>query len=66
MKSFENKEIIFSHVTFLSSSAASVIFNISSSHANTNLPTKLFHMINFLYLIILQFYMSYCIQNYMH
>ena len=41
MKSFENKEIIFSHVTFLSSSAASVIFNISSSHANTNLPTKL-------------------------
>ena len=66
MKSFENKEIIFSHVTFLSSSAASVIFNISSSHANTNLPTKLFHMINFVYLIILQFYVSYCIQNYMH
>ena len=34
MKSCENKENIFSHVTFLSSSAASVIFNISSSHAN--------------------------------
>ena len=66
MKSCENKEIIFSHVTFLSSSAASVIFNISSSHANTNLPTKLFHMINFLYLTILQFYMPYYIQNHMH
>ena len=28
----------FSHATFLSTSQVSVVFNISSSHANNNLP----------------------------
>ena len=42
MKSCVNKAIIFSHVTFLSSSEASVVFNILSSHANSNLPIKPF------------------------
>ena len=36
------EKIIFSHVTFLSSSGVLVVFNISFSHANTNLPIRRF------------------------
>ena len=40
------KQLIFSPVTFLSSSEASVVFNISSSHAN--LPNRRFSYEQFL------------------
>ena len=34
-------------VTFLSTSEVSVVFDISSSHANANLPSRIFYMNNF-------------------
>ena len=49
MKSCVNKGIIFFlHVTFLPSSETLVVFNISSSHANTTLPIKRFSHDQFL------------------
>ena len=41
------RQLLFSHLTFLSSSEVSVVFNISFSHANTNLPIRRFHINNF-------------------
>ena len=38
-----NKAIIFSYITFLSTiDLVSIVFKISSSHANTNLPKRRF------------------------
>ena len=37
------RHLFFSHVTFVSSSDVSVIFHISSSHANTNLSNRRFY-----------------------
>ena len=42
------RELIFSRVIFLSSSEASVAFNISSSHTNTNLSIRRFSHKHFL------------------
>ena len=42
------KQLLFSHVNFLSLSKISVVFNISSSHRNTNLPTRCFSQKQFL------------------
>ena len=42
MKSCRQDNYFFLRVTFLSSSKLTVVFNISSSHANTNLPTRRF------------------------
>ena len=36
------KQLSLSHVTFLSPSEVTIAFNISSSHANTNLPIRRF------------------------
>ena len=43
-----NKAIIFSHVTFLSSSEVSVVSNISLSQSNTNLQNRHFWYEQFL------------------
>ena len=64
MKQCEEGNYFFSHVTFLSTSEVSALFNISSSHANTNLPNRHFHMNNFWYLNIGEFNMSYYTHNY--
>ena len=37
-----NKDNIFSHAIFLSASEVSVVFNFSSSYADTNLPNRRF------------------------
>ena len=42
------KQVFFLHVIFLSSSESSVTFNISSSHANTNLSIRPFSHEQFL------------------
>ena len=36
------RQLFFKNVTFLSSNELSVVFNILSSHANTNLPNRRF------------------------
>ena len=36
------RQLLFAHATFLSLSKISVVFNISSSHSNTNLPIRRF------------------------
>ena len=36
------RQLLFSHVTFLPSTKVSVVLNISSSHAYTNLPVRRF------------------------
>ena len=36
------RQLFFSYVTFLSSDEVSVVFDISSLHANTNLPIRRF------------------------
>ena len=36
------RQLLFSHVTFLPSRKVSVVLNISSSHADTNLPVRRF------------------------
>ena len=41
------RQLIFSHVTFLSLSEVSVVFSISSSHANTNYQFDIIRMKNF-------------------
>ena len=48
IKTIMNKTIIYLHVTFLSSSESSVVFNISFTHANTNLPNRRFSNDKFL------------------
>ena len=35
-----NKTIIYSHITFLSWSEVSIVFNVSFSYPNTNLPIR--------------------------
>ena len=40
------RELISSYVTFLSSNEFSLVFNISSSNANTNLSNRRFFCIN--------------------
>ena len=42
------RRLLFSHVSFLSSSEISVVFNISSSDSNTNLPIRRFSHKQFL------------------
>ena len=34
------RQLLFAHDTFLSLSKASIVFNILSSHSNTNLPIR--------------------------
>ena len=41
------RQLIFSHVTFLSLSEFSVVFSISSSHANTNYQLDIIRMKKF-------------------
>ena len=36
------KQLLFTHVTFLSSSQVAVVFNIPSLHASINLPNRCF------------------------
>ena len=36
------RQLLFAYATFLSLTKVSVVFNISSSHSNINLPTRRF------------------------
>ena len=42
------RQLLFLHITFLSSGEVSVVFSISSSHANTNLHIRRFSQEQFL------------------
>ena len=60
------RQLLFKHAAFLLLNEVSVLFNISSSHSNTNLQIRRFHKNNFQYLNTDQFYMLYYMHNHTH